>query len=57
MTTTVVFIIFIDQVVDHWRVEPLLKTTNYINVALTVETEQANNRPPQQPKIELSRVQ
>jgi hypothetical protein len=50
MTTTVVFISFTDQVVDHWRVEPLLKITNYINGALTAEMERANNRPAQQPK-------
>jgi hypothetical protein len=50
MTTTVVFISFTDQVVDHWRVEPLLKKTNYINGALTVEMERANNHPAQQPK-------
>jgi hypothetical protein len=46
MTTTEVFIIFTDQVVDHWRVEPLLKVANYINGALTPEIEQANNHPP-----------
>jgi hypothetical protein len=51
MTTMVVFIRFTDQVVDHWRVEPLLKTTNYINGALTAEIERANNRPAQQPKL------
>jgi hypothetical protein len=42
---------FTDQVVDHRRVEPLLKTTNYINGALTAEIERANNRPAQQPKL------
>jgi hypothetical protein len=51
MTTTMVFISFIDQVVDHWRVKPLLKTTNYINGALTAEIERANNHPVQQPKL------
>jgi hypothetical protein len=51
MTTTVVFIRFTDQVVDHRRVEPLLKMTNYVNGALTVEIERANNRPTQQPKL------
>jgi hypothetical protein len=45
MTTMVVFIRFADQVVDHWRFEPLLKTTNYINGALIAETERANNHP------------
>jgi hypothetical protein len=45
MTTTVVFIIFTDQVVDHRRVEPLLNSTNYINGALTAEIERANNFP------------
>jgi hypothetical protein len=44
MTTTVVFIRFTDQEVDHGRVEPLLKIVNYINDALTAEMEQANNR-------------
>jgi hypothetical protein len=49
MTTTVVFKSFIDQVVDHWRVGPLLKTTNHINGALTAQMERANNRSDQQP--------
>jgi hypothetical protein len=51
LTTTVVFIRFIDQVVDQWRVEPLLKMENYINGALTAEIERANNRLAQQPKM------
>jgi hypothetical protein len=51
MTTTVVFIIFTDQVVNHCRVEPLLKTANYINGALTAKIERANNIPTQQPKL------
>ena len=50
MTTTVVFISFTDQVVDHWRVEPLLKTTNYNNGVLTSEMEWANNCLDQQHK-------
>ena len=50
MTTTVVFIRFKYQVVYHRRVEPLLKSTNYINGALTAEMERANNHPAQQPK-------
>jgi hypothetical protein len=45
LSTTVVFIIFTNQVVDHRRVEPLLNSENYINGALTVEIERANNRP------------
>jgi hypothetical protein len=46
LTTTVVFIMFTDQVVDHRRVEPLLKLANFINGALTAKTERANNHPP-----------
>jgi hypothetical protein len=50
MPTMVVFISFTDQVVNQWRVKPLLKTTNYINGSLTTEMERANNCPAQQPK-------
>jgi hypothetical protein len=51
LTTTMIFIRFKYQVVDHWTVELLLKMTNYINGALTAQIERANNRPPQQPKL------
>ena len=51
MTTMVVFIIITDQVLDHRRVEPLLKMANYINGALIAEIERANNHPSQQPKL------
>ena len=39
LTTMVVFIMFTDQVVDHRRFKPLLKLANFINGALTAETE------------------